>query len=295
VQYPRCGAVDLQRDVVLPSPPENRHVTIIKPPKGWIALDLREFWEYRDMLWYLTTRDVKSRYRQMALGSLWIILRPIFSMLIFSIIFGEIAKMPSDNLPYPIFSYSGLLPWGYFSGAALASSNSLRSYMNVISKVYFPRLIVPIAMTLSGLLDLAISFIVLVVMMFFYGYAPTGWIVLLPLYVVLAAAMALAIGLWTAAVVVRYRDLGFVITYFLQFGLYFTPVAYASSAIPERWQTVYQLNPMFWVVEGFRWTLLDRGHSPEPLMAVSVVLVLLLLASGMFVFRRTELTVVDLL
>jgi lipopolysaccharide transport system permease protein len=285
----------LQRDVVLPSPPENRHVTIIKPPKGWIALDLREFWEYRDMLWYLTTRDVKSRYRQMALGSLWIILRPIFSMLIFSIIFGEIAKMPSDNLPYPIFSYSGLLPWGYFSGAALASSNSLRSYMNVISKVYFPRLIVPIAMTLSGLLDLAISFIVLVVMMFFYGYAPTGWIVLLPLYVVLAAAMALAIGLWTAAVVVRYRDLGFVITYFLQFGLYFTPVAYASSAIPERWQTVYQLNPMFWVVEGFRWTLLDRGHSPEPLMAVSVVLVLLLLASGMFVFRRTELTVVDLL
>ena len=276
--------------------PESRTPTlVIQPTRGWSSLALHELWQYRELLWFLTWRNIKGRYRQMALGPLWIIISPLVEMVIFSLIFGTLAKLPSDGLPYPIFTYTALLPWGYFSGAAGASVGSLISQMGVISKVYFPRLVVPISAVLSGLVDLAVSFLVLLGMMAYYGFAPSPAMLTLPLYVLLATAIALGVGLWSATLAVRYRDLRNAIGYGLRVWMYVTPVAYAASLIPERWQLLYQLNPMYWVIEGFRWALLGKGQAPQPLMLVPVALVLLLLISGAFVFRRTERTIVDLL
>jgi lipopolysaccharide transport system permease protein len=269
-------------------------VTVIQPARGWSSLALHELWQYRGLLWILTWRDIKSRYRQMALGPLWIILIPLVNMVIFSIIFGKLARLPSEGLPYPIFTYTALLPWTYFSEAANGSVGSLLRSMNLISKVYFPRLIVPISAVLSGLVDLAISFLVLLGMMACYGFAPPLAVLILPLYVVLAMATALSVGLWNTNLAVRFRDLRFATTYGLQVWLYATPVAYSASLIPERWQILYQLNPMYWVIEGFRWVLLGKGQPPQPLMLVPVGLVLFLLLSGAFVFRRMERTIVDL-
>jgi lipopolysaccharide transport system permease protein len=266
---------------------------IIEPTRGWSSLALHELWQYRELLWFLTWRDIKGSYRQMALGPLWIVIKPLVNMVIFSVIFGTLAKLPSDGLPYPIFTYTALLPWGYFSGAAGASVGSLVSRMGVISKVYFPRLVVPISAVLSGLVDLAVSFLILLGMMVYYGFAPSLAMLTLPLYTLLATATALGVGLWGATIAVRFRDLRFAITYGLQVWMYATPVAYAASLIPEGWQWLYQLNPMYWVIEGFRWALLGRGQPPQPLMLVPMGFVLLLLISGAFVFRRTERTIVD--
>ena len=266
---------------------------VIQPTRGWSSLALHELWEYRELLWFLTWRNIKGRYRQMALGPLWIIISPLVEMVIFSLIFGTLAKLPSEGVPYPIFTYTALLPWGYFSGAAGASVGSLVSQMGVISKVYFPRLVVPISAVLSGLVDLAVSFLVLLGMMAYYGFAPSPAMLTLPLYVLLATAIALGVGLWSATLAVRYRDLRNAIGYGLRVWMYVTPVAYAASLIPERWQLLYQLNPMYWVIEGFRWALLGKGQAPQPLMLVPVGFVLLLLISGAFVFRRTERTIVD--
>ena len=267
--------------------------TIIEPTRGWSSLALYELWQYRELLWFQTWRDIKGRYRQMALGPLWIIISPLVNMVIFSVIFGRLAKLPSDGLPYPIFTYTAILPWTYFSGAAGASVGSLVSRMSVISKVYFPRLVVPISAVLSGLVDLAVSFIVLLGMMAYYGFAPSLAVLMLPLYVLLATATALGVGLWSATIAVRFRDLRNAIGYGLRVWMYLTPVAYSASLIPERWQLLYQLNPMYWVVEGFRWALLGKGQVAQPLMLVSVGLTLFLLISGAFVFRRTERTIVD--
>ena len=266
---------------------------VIQPTRGWSSLALHELWEYRELLWFLTWRNIKGRYRQMALGPLWIVIKPLVNMVIFSVIFGRLAKLPSEGLPYPIFTYTALLPWTYFSSAAGESVGSLVSQMGVISKVYFPRLVVPISAVLSGLVDLAISFLILLGMMAYYGFAPSLAMLTLPLYVLLATAIALGVGLWSATVTVRFRDLGFVVGYGLQAWMYATPVAYAASLIPQRWQWLYQLNPMYWVIEGFRWALLGKGQAPQPLMLVPVGFVLLLLISGAFVFRRTERTIVD--
>jgi len=266
---------------------------VIQPTTGWSSLALHELWQYRELLWFLTSRNIKGRYRQMALGPLWIVINPLVEMVIFSLIFGGLAKLPSDGLPYPIFTYTALLPWGYFSGAAGASVGSLVSQMSMISKVYFPRLVVPISAVLSGLVDLAISSLVLLGMMAYYGFAPSPAMLTLPLYVLLATAAALGVGLWSATLAVRYRDLRNAIGYGLRVWMFATPVAYAASLIPERWQWLYQLNPMYWVIEGFRWALLGKGQAPQPLMLVPVSFVLLLLISGAFVFRRTERTIVD--
>lgn len=266
---------------------------VIQPTRGWRSLALHELWEYRELLWFLTWRDIRGRYRQMALGPLWIIIKPLVNMVIFSLIFGTLAKLPSEGVPYPIFTYTALLPWGYFSGAAGASVGSLVSRMGMISKVYFPRLVVPVSAVLSGLVDLAVSFVVLLGMMAYYGFAPHLTVLTLPLYVLLATATALGVGLWSATLAVRFRDLQFAITYGLQIWIYATPVAYAASLIPERWQLLYQLNPMYWVIEGFRWALLGTGQGPKPPMLIPVGFVLLLLISGAFVFRRTERTIVD--
>ena len=267
----------------------------IEPTHGWSRLALHELWEYRELLYFLTMRDIKGRYRQMALGPLWIIIKPVINMVIFSVIFGGLAKLPSDGLPYPIFTYTAILPWTYFSGAAGASVGSLVSRMSVISKVYFPRLVVPISAVLAGLVDLAVSFLVLLAMMAYYGFTPSWGILTLPFYVLLATATALGVGLWSAAITVRFRDLQMAISYGLQVWMYATPVAYTASLVPEQWQLLYQLNPLYWVIEGFRWALLGAGEAPQPLMLIPVGLVLLLLISGAFVFRRTERTIVDLL
>jgi len=272
-----------------------RPTSVIQPTRGWSSLALHEVWDYRDLLWFMLTRDIKGSYRQMALGPLWIIIQPLVNMVIFSVIFGRLAKLPSDGVPYPIFTYTALLPWGYFSGSAASAVGSLVGRMSVISKVYFPRLLVPISAVLAGLVDLAISFVVLLGMMVYYGYPLTWKALTLPLFVLLASITALGVGLWGAALAVRFRDLRTAISYAIRVWMYATPVAYAASLIPEGWQTVYKLNPLYWVIEGFRWALLGTGQAPQPLMLIPVGAVLLMLVSGAFVFKRTERTIVDLL
>lgn len=272
-----------------------RPTTVIKPTKGWSSLGLGDVWEYRELLWFLTARDIKGRYRQMALGPLWIVIKPLVNMVIFSFLFGRVAKLPSEGIPYPIFTYTALLPWGYFSGAASTSVGSLVRRMSLISKVYFPRLIVPISAVLSGLVDLGVSFLILLGMMVFYGFVPSVSMVTLPLFVLLATATALGVGLWSATLAVRFRDLRTAMTYGIRMWMYVTPVVYSASLVPERWQWLYRLNPMYWVIEGFRWALLGKGQPPQPAMLLTVALVALLLVSGAFVFRRTERTIVDLL
>jgi len=267
----------------------------IQPTRGWGHLGLADLWRYRELLWFWTTREIKGRYRQMALGPLWVIIKPLLDMVVFTLVFGGLAKLDSEGVPYPLFTYAAIVPWTFFSNAATGSATSLVTKMAVISKVYFPRLIVPISAVLAGLVDLAVTSAVLVIMLVAYGVALSPLALLLPFYVLLAMATALAIGLWSASLAVRFRDLQFVINYGLQLAMYVTPVAYSATLVPERWQTLYRLNPMFWVVEGSRWALLGKGTPPEPLMLVPILAVGLLLVAGAFVFRRSERTVVDLL
>ena len=268
---------------------------VIKPTTGWGSLGLGELWQYRELLWFLTLRDIRGRYRQMALGPLWIIIKPVASMVIFSLVFGSLAKLPSDGIPYPVFTYTALLPWIYFQSSVLESVNSMRARMGIISKIYFPRLVVPCSAVLSGLVDLAISSVVLLGMMVYFGFVPTVAALALPLYLLMAMAAALALGLWTAALEVKFRDFSLALTYGLQGWMYLTPVAYTASLIPDRYQLLYKLNPLYWVIEGFRWGLLDKGQAPELLILAPIALILVAGVTGLYVFRRTERTVVDLL
>lgn len=274
---------------------EHKHpVLVIQPTRGWGKLALHEVWEYRDLLYFLIWRDIKGRYRQMALGPLWIILRPLFNMVLFTLIFGMVAKLPSDGVPYPIFTYTALLPWTFFAGAVMGAANSLLSNKHLIAKVYFPRLIVPIVSILSGLIDFTISFIILLGMMLFYGYAVTWSILTIPIYLLLAAATALAVGLWCASWIVHYHDVNEILSYAIRGWMYATPVVYAISIIPEKWRLLYRLNPMTHVIEGFRWALLGTGHPSGMLLVISALLVGMLLISGAFYFRRTERNIVDI-
>lgn len=271
---------------------------IIQPTKGWGHLGLHDVWEYKDLLWYQTLKEIKAKYRQMALGPLWIILQPLMNMVVFTMIFGKLARMDSDGLPYPIFSYIALIPWTYFSNACSASCNSLVMQMGVISKVYFPRLIIPISSVLSGLVDFAMCMVVLFGMMAYYGFMPTWHILYLPLFLLLTIGTSLAIGLWTASLTVQFRDLRLVVQNGLRIAMYLTPIAYSVTEVANRapqWLWLYKLNPMFWVVEGFRWCLVDTGTPPEPYMLIPVGVVFLLVISGAYMFRRTERTIVDLL
>jgi lipopolysaccharide transport system permease protein len=267
---------------------------VIQPTKGWGRLGLHEVWEYRDLLYFLLWRDIKGRYRQMALGPLWIVLRPLFNMVLFTLIFGKVAKLPSDGIPYPLFTYSALLPWTFFSGAVMGASGSLLGHKDLIAKVYFPRLIVPVVSILSGLVDFTISFIILLGMMVFYGYFPTFAILTIPLYLLVVAATALTVGLWAASWIVHYHDVMEIISYGVRGWMYATPVVYALSIVPERWRTLYRLNPMANVIEGFRWALLGTGESPDALFLLSTLLVIPFLIAGAFYFRRTERTIVDI-
>jgi lipopolysaccharide transport system permease protein len=268
-------------------------ILVIKPSKGWTTLQLRELWNYRELLYFLVWRDIKVRYKQTVLGAAWAIIQPFFTMVVFSIFFGNLGKIPSDGIPYPIFAYCALLPWQLFAYALTQSSNSLVANQNLITKVYFPRLIVPLSSVLAGLVDFAIAFLILIGMMLFYGIWPTIAILALPLFVLFAIATALAVGLWLSALNVQYRDVAYTIPFLTQFWLFASPIAYSSSLIPQPWRALYGLNPMAGVVEGFRWSLLGTTNPPGVLVLISVVIVIILLAGGLFYFQRMERTYAD--
>ena len=264
------------------------HVTRISPAKSWPGIELRELWDYRELLYFLTWRDLKVRYKQTALGAAWAVIQPLFMMLVFSLFFGRLAGVPSDGIPYPVFTFCALLPWQLFAHALTESSNSLVGNQNLITKVYFPRLVVPMSAVLGGLVDFAIAFVILLGMLAFYGLVPGWQIVALPAFVLLAVMTALAVGLWLSALNVQYRDVRYTINFLVQFWLFATPVAYPSSIIPAQWRVVYGLNPMVGVVEGFRWSLLGKPESPSAVVLVSTIVVVTLLVGGLFYFRRME-------
>jgi lipopolysaccharide transport system permease protein len=275
-------------------PPESLAVLKIRPPKGWSSLGLKELWEYRELLYFLTWRDIKVRYKQTALGAAWAVIQPFFMMLVFSLFFGTLGGIPSDGIPYPVFAFCALLPWQLFAHALSESSNSLVANERLITKVYFPRLIVPISAVLGGLVDFAIAFVILLGMMAYYGITPTAMVVTLPLFLLLAVATALGVGLWLSALNVQYRDVRYTIAFLTQFWLFATPVAYPSSIIPERWRWLYGLNPMAGVIEGFRWALLGKTEGPGSMLFVSVCAVTLILIGGFYYFRRMEQTFADI-
>jgi lipopolysaccharide transport system permease protein len=265
----------------------------IRPSRGWTALHLRDVWEYRELLYFLVWRDVKVRYKQTVLGIAWVALQPLATTIVFTLIFGNLARMPSDNLPYAVFALTGLLPWNYFAGAVGRGGQSLVGSANLISKVYFPRLIIPVSGVLGGLVDFAIVFCLLVVLLALYGYYPTLSWLLLPFFLLLAIATALGVSLWLSALNVQYRDVGYLIPFFLQLWFFATPVVYPSSLIPPPWNLVYALNPMTGVVEGFRWALFGKGAAPGPILIISIAAVIVVLITGLYVFKRMERTFAD--
>ena len=266
----------------------------ISPPSRWTSLEFRELWEYRELLYFLIWRDVKVRYKQTALGAAWAVIQPFFMMVVFSLFFGRLAKVPSDGIPYPVFTFCALLPWQLFANALTESSNSLVGNQNLITKVYFPRLVVPISAVLGGLVDFVIAFVILLGMMLYYGIVP-GWaIVTLPGFILLAVLTALGVGLWLSALNVQYRDVRYTIGFLVQLWLFLTPVAYPSSIVPEKWRPLYGLNPMSGVVEGFRWALLGKSQPPGAMLWVSVAVVIVILFGGLYYFRRMEQQFADI-
>jgi len=265
----------------------------IEAPRGWLDLDFGELWAARELLYFFVWRDIKIRYKQTAIGAAWAVLQPVLTMLVFSLFFGKLAKIPSNGLPYPIFYYSALLPWTYFAGALQNATNVVVDQQRVITKVYFPRLVLPLSAVMSGLLDFAISFVVFLVLMAYYRIMPGPFILLFPCFLLLAVLTALGAGLWLSALNAIYRDVRYVVPFLVQFWMFASPVAYPSSLVPERWRWVYGLNPMAGVIEGFRWSLTGRGQPPNILLAASSVMVLLLVAGGVTYFTRMEGTIAD--
>jgi len=265
----------------------------IEPSRGWVSLKLDELWEYRELLYFLVWRDVKVRYKQTVLGAAWAIIQPVLTMLVFSLFFGRLAKIPSDGIPYPIFAFAGLVPWSFFANGLAHSSDSLVGSANLIKKVYFPRLVIPIAAVLAGGVDFVLAFLILLAMILYYGLLPTIHVLWLPALLLLAWVTALAVGLWLSALNVQYRDVRYVVPFLVQFWLFATPIAYPSSLLGEPWRTIYGVNPMVGVVEGFRWALLGTRTAPGPIIAVSSVAALVVLLGGAFYFRRMEKTFAD--
>lgn len=268
-------------------------VLVIEPSRGWVGLKLKELWEYRELVYFLVWRDVKVRYKQTALGAAWAVIQPLFSMLVFTVVFGKLAKMPSDGIPYPLFSYAALLPWNYFAQGLSSSSDSLVGSANLIRKVYFPRLAIPVAAVCGGVVDFLIAFGVLLLMMGYFGVSPTANVMWLPGFLLLAVVTALGVGLWLSALNVQYRDVKYTVPFLVQFWMYATPIVYPSSLLPEPWKTLYGVNPMAGVVEGFRWALLGVKTPPGAMLWVSVAAAVLLLVSGAYFFRRMEKTFAD--
>jgi len=289
-------------------------VTILRPPKEWEALNLRDLWRYRELIYFMTWRDLKVRYKQTLLGASWAVLRPFLTMVVFSIFFGGLAKVPSDGIPYPIFSYTALLPWELFTHALNIASRSLVVNSHMITKVYFPRMILPFASILAGVVDFAIAFIVLLGMMVYYGITLTARVWTLPLFLLLAILTAMGVSLWLSALNVLYRDVGYVTPFLTQFWLFITPIAYPASMVPAKWRLLYALNPMTGVVEGFRWALLGTASNSQSgagfqtlslaglqvgglqaLVIISGLVSLAVLISGLFYFRRMERLFADMI
>lgn len=261
---------------------------VIEPPRRWEAIQLGELWAYRELLYFLTWRDVKVRYKQTAIGAAWAVLQPLLTMVVLAVIFGAFIRVPTDGLPYPVFAYAALLPWNFFASSLSRASSSLVNDASLISKVYFPRLLLPVSAVLSMTIDFGIAFIILLGMMAWYGIVPGVAVLALPFFLLLAFITALGCGLWLSALNVRYRDIAYITPFLIQVWFFITPVAYPSSIIPERWRALYGLNPMAGVVEGFRWALLNTAEAPQATILVSTGVVVLLFIGGIFWFRRLE-------
>jgi lipopolysaccharide transport system permease protein len=265
----------------------------IQPTHGWASLNLAELWSYAELIYFFMWRDIKVRYKQTILGVLWAIIQPLFTMLVFALFFGRLAKVPSDGIPYPIFSYAALVPWTFFATGLTQASNSLVQNSNMLKKIYFPRMTMPIATVAAGCVDFCLAFVVLIGMMAFYRTVPTWKVVWLPFFLLLALVTCLGVSLWLSAMNVQFRDVRYTIPFITQFWMLATPIAYPSSLLPQPWRTVYGINPMVGVVEGFRWALLGERTAPGPMVAVSSIVALGLLVGGALYFRRQEKTFAD--
>jgi lipopolysaccharide transport system permease protein len=272
---------------------DSASVTIIRPPRGWLPIDLRELWAYRELLYFFVWRDIKVRYKQTVLGFAWAILQPLFMMIVFTLFFGTLAKVPSEKIPYPLFSYAAVLPWTLFAEGLTRSSNSLVAEANLLQKIYFPRLLMPLSGVLSPVVDFAIALVVLAALMVYFSYAPTIAILLLPVFLVLQLMLAVGVGLWLSAINVEYRDVRYVVPFLVQLWLFASPVIYSINWVPERFRTVYAVvNPMVGIIEGFRWAILGM-EPPTYVFIGSVVIIVVILVSGAFYFRRRERTFAD--
>lgn len=283
----------MSKETALQKSPET---VIIKPSKGWVPLNLKDLWAYRELVYFLTWRDIKVRYKQSVLGILWAVLKPFMSMVVYTIFFGNFAKIPSDGIPYPIFVYTAILPWELFASALSVASRSMVSSGNMISKIYFPRIIVPLSSVMSSLVDFAIGFVILIGMMFYFHIVPTIAMLWLPLFILLALITALGVGFWFSALMVRYRDVGYLMPFITDLWKYASPVIYPASMVPEKLRLIYSINPMTGVVEGFRYALLGTQQSTSWLMVlISSVIALIILISGLYYFRRMEKQFADMI
>lgn len=268
---------------------------LIQPSRGWVALRLNELWDYRGLLYFLVWRDIKVRYKQTVLGAAWAIIQPVLTMVVFTLFFGSQQSLHPGDIPYPLFSFAALVPWTFFASGLSQSSNSLVGSANLIKKVYFPRLVVPISAVLSGALDFALAFVVLIGLMLYYGYLPTANIIWLPAFLLLALITALGVGLWLSALNVEFRDVRYVVPFVVQLWLFASPVIYSSDMLSGTARTLYGINPMAGVIEGFRWALLGAGTGPDWMTAISALVALALLVSGAFYFRRMEKNFADVI
>ena len=297
------GPGRLHPDALTVTPPAPRYVNsppageewdiVIGPASGWAPLELGQLWANRELLYFLVWRNIKIRYKQTALGAAWAVMQPLFTMLAFSIFFGRLAGIESGSVPYPLFAYAALVPWTFFANALTLASNSLIEHERMITKIYFPRLLLPLAAVLSGLLDFVIAFGLLLIMLAFYGILPTAAVLTVPLFVLLATLIAFGVSVWLAAANVQYRDVRYVIPFLVQIWLFVTPIAYPSSLVPAQWQAVYGLNPMVGVVEGFRWALFGQATLNPVSLGISVLTGLAVLVGGLYWFRRMEETFAD--
>ncbi len=273
---------------------EKEMIVHIKPSRGWSSLKLGELWRYRELIFFFVWRDLKVRYKQTILGAAWAILQPFMTMVVFSVFFGRLANVPSDGLPYPVFAFSALVPWTFFANGLTQASNSVVTNAGMVKKIYFPRLTLPVATVLAGLVDFVLAFVILIGMLFYFRITPTGNIVWLPLFLLLALITAMGASLWFAALNVRFRDVRYTVPFLVQFWLFLTPIAYSSEIVPEEWRLLYSLNPMVGVVEGFRWALLGTDTEPGRMVVVSAFVAVLMLVGGVIYFRRMEKSFADI-
>lgn len=272
---------------------ERQALTVIEPLESWFSLDLRALWEYRELLYFFIWRDLKVRYKQTVLGFVWVILQPLMPMIVFSVFFGVLVKVPSDNIPYPLFTYAALLPWQLFAYAFYASSESLVNNQGLVTKVYFPRLLVPLSVIMGGLIDFLIALPLLIGMLYYYGIGLTWSVLALPLFILLTLLSALGLGLWASALHVQYRDVHHILSFSTQFLMFATPIFYPASLVPDPWRLLYGLNPMVGVVEGFRWALFGDGQAFHLANLISIPIILLVLIGGLLYFNRVEKTFAD--